>query len=90
MKIDRRELLATPSLWLIMAAAGTTNTFFNWGVSTGDVVRVVLLFYLSPIWASLLERLVMKTPLSPETKGEPTPPAMLKPSPSDDCGCIKC
>ena len=33
-----RELLATPSLWVIMAAAGTTNTFFNWGVATGDVV----------------------------------------------------
>ena len=35
-----RELLGTPSLWLIMGAAGTTNTFFNWGVATGDVVRV--------------------------------------------------
>ncbi len=54
-----RELLATPSLWLIMAAAGTTNTFFNWGVSTGDVVRVVLLFYLMPLWAVLLARLIL-------------------------------
>lgn len=49
-----RELLATPALWVIMLAAGTTNTAFNWGVASGDVVRVVLLFYLMPLWAVLL------------------------------------
>ena len=54
-----RELLRTPSLWVVMAAAGTTNTFFNWGVATGDVVRVVLLFYLMPLWAVLLARLIL-------------------------------
>ena len=54
-----RELLGTPSLWLVMVAAGTTNTFFNWGVATGDVVRVVLLFYLMPLWAVLLARLIL-------------------------------
>ena len=48
------ELWRTPSLWALMAAAGLTNACFNWAVSFGDVVRVVLLFYLMPLWAVLL------------------------------------
>ncbi|HSI60026.1 MAG TPA: DMT family transporter [Ideonella sp.] len=55
-----RELFAHPALWLILLAAGTTNATFNWGVTVGDVVRVVLLFYLMPLWAVLLARLVLK------------------------------
>lgn len=35
-------------------AAGSTNIGFNWAVATGDVVRVVLLFYLMPAWTVLL------------------------------------
>ena len=27
-----------------------TNVGFNWAVTVGDVVRVVLLFYLMPAW----------------------------------------
>ena len=27
---------------------------FNWAVTVGDVVRVVLLFYLMPAWSVLL------------------------------------
>ena len=41
-----------------MLAAGTTNATFNWAVTLGDVVRVVLLFYLMPLWAVLLARLL--------------------------------
>ncbi len=58
------ELLRSPGLWLVLLAAGTTNTAFNWGVATGDVVRVVLLFYLMPLWAVLLARVVLKEPLT--------------------------
>lgn len=58
------ELLRTPALWLILLAAGITNTAFNWGVAIGDVVRVVLLFYLMPLWAVLLARLILKEPLT--------------------------
>jgi drug/metabolite transporter (DMT)-like permease len=50
------EVLRTPVLWVLAAAAGTTNACFNWGVTIGDVVRVVLLFYLMPLWAALLAR----------------------------------
>lgn len=58
------EFLRTPSLWLVMLAAGLTNTAFNWGVALGDVVRVVLLFYLMPLWAVLLARLILGERLS--------------------------
>lgn len=43
-----------PLLWALMFAAGFTNVGFNWAVTTGDVVRVVLLFYLMPAWTVLL------------------------------------
>lgn len=53
------EVLRTPPLWLLVAASGTTNATFNWAVTTGDVVRVVLLFYLMPLWTVLLSRLLL-------------------------------
>lgn len=48
------ELLRTPALWLLALAAGMTNIGFNWAVTIGDVVRVVLLFYLMPAWSVLI------------------------------------
>ena len=49
-----RGFLASPQLWLLGAAAGLTNVGFNWAVTVGDVVRVVLLFYLMPAWSVLV------------------------------------
>ncbi len=48
------ELLRHPGLWLLFVASGLTNVGFNWAVTLGDVVRVVLLFYLMPAWSVLL------------------------------------
>jgi drug/metabolite transporter (DMT)-like permease len=45
-------------------ASGTTNATFNWGITVGDVVRVVLLFYLMPLWAVLLARLLLHEALT--------------------------
>jgi drug/metabolite transporter (DMT)-like permease len=59
-----RELFKTPVLWVLVLAAGATNASFNWGVTVGDVVRVVLLFYLMPLWAVLLARLLLAERLS--------------------------
>ncbi len=49
-----RDGAGHPGLWLLAAAAGLTNVGFNWAVTVGDVVRVVLLFYLMPAWSVLL------------------------------------
>lgn len=49
-----RQCLDHPALLLLAAVAGLTNVGFNWAVTTGDVVRVVLLFYLMPAWSILL------------------------------------
>lgn len=49
-----RGLKHRPQLWWLMVASGLTNVGFNWAVTTGDVVRVVLLFYLMPAWSLLL------------------------------------
>jgi len=49
-----RGLAAHPALWALMLASGLTNVGFNWAVTVGDVVRVVLLFYLMPAWSILL------------------------------------
>jgi drug/metabolite transporter (DMT)-like permease len=54
-----RQLWRAPALWVLVLASGTTNAAFNWGVTIGDVVRVVLLFYLMPLWAVLLARLLL-------------------------------
>jgi drug/metabolite transporter (DMT)-like permease len=59
------DLLRARSLWPLVLAAGTTNAAFNWGVTVGDVVRVVLLFYLMPLWAVLLARWMLHEALSP-------------------------
>ena len=58
------QVARTPALWVLMVASGVTNASFNWAVVIGDVVRVVLLFYLMPLWAVLLARLVLHEPLT--------------------------
>lgn len=58
------QLAGTPALWVLLLASGATNAAFNWGVVIGDVVRVVLLFYLMPLWAVLLARLVLHEPVT--------------------------
>jgi drug/metabolite transporter (DMT)-like permease len=55
-----RGFLAYPQLWLLGAAAGLTNVGFNWAVTVGDVVRVVLLFYLMPAWSVLVAWWLLK------------------------------
>ena len=59
-----RQFLGHPALWLIFLGSGATNATFNWAVSIGDVVRVVLLFYLMPLWSLLLARVILKEKLT--------------------------
>ncbi len=51
----RHELLEQPGLLLLIALAnGWLNTAFVLAILDGNVVRVLLLFYLSPLWSTLL------------------------------------
>ncbi len=54
-----RGIAAHPVLWTLVLAAGLTNVGFNWAVTVGDVVRVVLLFYLMPAWSVLVAWLLL-------------------------------
>jgi len=59
-----RQLVRDRALWVLMVAAGATNAAFNWAFVIGDVVRVVLLFYLMPLWSALLAHWLLKERLS--------------------------
>src|SRR4051812_7888834 len=53
--------------WMLLAialAAGWANVGFTMAVVYGDVMRVVLLFYLSPIWTILFARWLLSERLS--------------------------
>jgi drug/metabolite transporter (DMT)-like permease len=43
-------------LWFLALAAGATNIAFLVALIEGEVLRVMLLFYLSPLWSVLLGR----------------------------------
>jgi drug/metabolite transporter (DMT)-like permease len=51
-------------LLLLMLAAGWTNIAFVEAVLQGNILRVLLLFYLSPLWAVLMGRIVLREILS--------------------------
>jgi drug/metabolite transporter (DMT)-like permease len=51
------------ALW-VGATSGICNTFYSVGVVYGEVGKVVLLFYLNPIWSAILERIILKTPIT--------------------------
>ncbi|TAG46649.1 MAG: EamA family transporter [Betaproteobacteria bacterium] len=59
-----RSLLAAPVLLWLAFAAGMTNACFNISLATGDVVRVVLLFYLMPMWVVVLARWMLNEPIT--------------------------
>jgi drug/metabolite transporter (DMT)-like permease len=60
-------VLGTPALWALGFGFGAMNACFFWAVSIGDVVRVVLLFNLMPVWSAILARLLLNEALSPRS-----------------------
>lgn len=61
----REEFSHTPGILLIMGlSAGWCNVAFVLAVLEGSVVRVLLLFYLSPFWTVILGRLFLGERLS--------------------------
>ncbi len=60
-----QELNRSPGLLISIAlASGICNTLFILGVLEGNVVRVTLLFFLSPVWATLLAYFFLKEELT--------------------------
>ena len=49
---------------ILVIAAGWTNVAFVLAVIEGEVLRVMLLFYLSPVWTVLLGRWLLHEPLN--------------------------
>jgi drug/metabolite transporter (DMT)-like permease len=63
----RRHLPTFRWSWLFVAiglAAGVTNAGFVWGSVNGHVMRVLLLFYLTPVWTAAFARLFLGERLS--------------------------
>ncbi|HVO02964.1 MAG TPA: DMT family transporter [Candidatus Cybelea sp.] len=53
--------------WRLLAvglAVGACNALFAVALSFGEVGMIVLPFYLNPIWATLMERLVLRIPIT--------------------------
>jgi len=65
--VARRRALRAHALRLVALAlaAGWCNVAFILSVIEGNVVRVMLLFYLSPVWTVLLGRILLGERLSP-------------------------
>ena len=62
----REEISQFPLLLLLLGVASAwCNVSFFLAVIEGNVVRVILLFYLSPIWTVLLAKWLLKEYISP-------------------------
>jgi len=57
-------LLHRADLLILAVAAGITNVAFVVALIEGEVMRVMLLFYLSPLWTVILGRIWLKETLS--------------------------
>jgi drug/metabolite transporter (DMT)-like permease len=58
--------------WLLLGTGlliGSSSMLYADGVLVGEIVRVLLLFYLMPVWSVVLERLILGTPVTPTRFG---------------------
>ena len=58
----RRETL--PSLLALGCGCGVSMVLYATGLTISDVIRVIYLFYLMPIWTTLLSYLFLRQPIS--------------------------
>lgn len=61
----RRVRADAKGLLLCAAPLALCNILFAMAVVIGEIGMTVLMFYLSPIWSTLLERIFLKVPVSP-------------------------
>ena len=55
----KKIVIRSKDFWLLALIAGYTNISYVLAVIDGEVVRVMLLFYLSPIWTIFLAQLML-------------------------------
>ena len=56
---QKKFSLKSKDFWLLSFVAGYTNISYVLAVIDGEVVRVMLLFYLSPVWTILLSHFML-------------------------------
>lgn len=64
-----RNIPFHPLILGLLGASGITALGFYWGVTHGAVMRVLLLFYLSPVWTAVFAHLLLREPLTRRTAG---------------------
>ena len=65
----RADFYASKTLYILLAIfAGWTNLAFVRALLEGEVVRVMILFYLSPVWATLLAFFILNEDLKKQNK----------------------
>jgi drug/metabolite transporter (DMT)-like permease len=65
--VRRRAIATVRWHWVLPAlalAAGVTNLGFVWGAIHGQVMRVLLLFYLTPAWTALFAHFILRERLT--------------------------
>ncbi|MFC0267442.1 DMT family transporter [Kushneria aurantia] len=60
---DLRRLPLRSLLWLLLG--GASFMFYSIGLVHGRVATVILLFYLTPVWSTLIARLALRWPVPP-------------------------
>jgi len=58
------HVLKSRRTWLIGCSLGLSVVLYFAGVIVSDVIRVVFLFYLLPIWTTLAARIIYKEPIT--------------------------
>jgi len=56
--------LKSADAWLIGCALGLSTVLYFTGIIVSDVIRVVFLFYLLPVWTTLAARIIYKEPIT--------------------------
>ncbi|MSP83257.1 MAG: DMT family transporter [Alphaproteobacteria bacterium] len=63
--VRRRRVFAGLGMFTLVALfSGTSLAAWNHALLTGEVVRSMLLFFVSPVWATLLAWVVLKQPMA--------------------------
>ncbi|MBX2826397.1 MAG: DMT family transporter, partial [Gammaproteobacteria bacterium] len=61
----RRIFSLNSGVWAIGITFAVATAFYAEGALRGNVARTILLFYLTPVWSTLLARVILNEPVTP-------------------------